>query len=332
MISEGTLIRALSPDILELIILPTEKCNFRCTYCYEDYVIGRMPPGIVTGIKRLISNRAKNLKSLSISWFGGEPLLAKDVVLDIGSHAFRECEENNVSFSSGFTTNGYLLERGLLERLIEIKHTAFQITLDGDEEWHNKTRIQPNRKPTFERIWGNLLLLKESTGLLDVNLRLHVHKHNIESVKRLYSRIKSEFGGDSRFRVYFHKISPLGGVNNAKIAEDVLDNASYAEALSYISGSYAKESNKPISEIHLDGYICYAAKPNSLMIRANGGIGKCTVALGDPRNDIGKIREDGTLDISNPKLQKWFAGYADLSEKTLGCPLSTLRSAEQLRA
>lgn len=213
-----------------------------------------------------------------------------------------------------------------MHQLISINHLNFQITLDGDEEWHNKTRIQANSKPTFDRIWNNLLLFKDIEQPFEVNLRLHVHKHNIESSKRLYKKIKLEFAEDPRFRVYFHKISALGGPNNNNIAKDVLDNAAYSKALAYITENYAKESNRPISELHLDGYICYAAKPNSLMIRANGAIGKCTVALNDPRNDIGKIKEDGTLDISNPKLQRWFMGYADMSEKTLACPLSAMRT------
>jgi hypothetical protein len=33
---------AISPRIQELILLPTEKCNFRCTYCYEDFDLGKM--------------------------------------------------------------------------------------------------------------------------------------------------------------------------------------------------------------------------------------------------------------------------------------------------
>jgi molybdenum cofactor biosynthesis enzyme MoaA len=32
----------LSNRIQQLILLPTERCNFRCTYCYEDFVLGRM--------------------------------------------------------------------------------------------------------------------------------------------------------------------------------------------------------------------------------------------------------------------------------------------------
>jgi uncharacterized protein len=32
---------ALSPRFQQLTILPTEKCNFRCTYCYEDFELGK---------------------------------------------------------------------------------------------------------------------------------------------------------------------------------------------------------------------------------------------------------------------------------------------------
>ena len=34
---------SLSNEYLHLIVLPTEKCNFRCTYCYEDFLNGKMP-------------------------------------------------------------------------------------------------------------------------------------------------------------------------------------------------------------------------------------------------------------------------------------------------
>ena len=71
MLSESTIAEALSPRILSLILLPTEKCNFRCTYCYEDFAIGRMQPSVVRGIKALITHRVPHLDRLNISWFGG---------------------------------------------------------------------------------------------------------------------------------------------------------------------------------------------------------------------------------------------------------------------
>jgi hypothetical protein len=35
----------------ELILLPTEKCNFRCTYCYEDFELGRMKESTILALR-----------------------------------------------------------------------------------------------------------------------------------------------------------------------------------------------------------------------------------------------------------------------------------------
>lgn len=322
MYSEQALVNALSPKLMELILLPTEKCNFRCTYCYEDFAIGRMPRRVIDAVKRLIANRVPELQGLTLSWFGGEPLLAKDICVEISEFAKGICDRYGVDFEGGFTTNGYLLETELFQKLVALNQRNYQITLDGDEEWHNKTRVQPNRKPTFERIWSNLTRFKELPDNFRISLRLHVHGDNIESVRRLYARIQSELLTDSRYSVYFHKISNLDPRDQVK--EMVLNDHDYANALSYISGTSSEINGRQKSEIHLKDYICYAAKPNSLMIRANGTIGKCTVALNDERNSIGRILDDGSLDISNPKLRQWLLGYMDMSNSTLSCPLSTL--------
>lgn len=323
MFDESTLGEALSPRRLHLILLPTEKCNFRCTYCYEDFAIGRMRAAVANGVKRLLETRVPTLDALALSWFGGEPLLAKALVLDIGAYAHKLCSAHGIHFTAHTTTNGYLLTEPLLIDLLKIAHSQYQITLDGDEEWHDKTRVLANRKPTFEKIWSNLLSYRNIDARFDIVLRLHLHQENIESVRRLYRRLKSDMLDDERFSVFFHRVSILG---SAPIKERVLGQREYLDAIAYVmeGDPTAQALDSGISEEHLKGYICYAAKPNSLMIRASGRIGKCTVALDDDRNDVGKINEDGTLDISNEKLRKWFSGFADLSEETLGCPASTL--------
>src|SRR5947209_19415198 len=84
-----TVVDALDPKRLHLILLPTEQCNFRCTYCYEDFSIGRMNPETIQGVKRLIDRRLEGLGFLSVSWFGGEPLLACDIIEDISESIVR---------------------------------------------------------------------------------------------------------------------------------------------------------------------------------------------------------------------------------------------------
>jgi sulfatase maturation enzyme AslB (radical SAM superfamily) len=72
-------LRCFRSNFLNLIILPTEACNFRCTYCYETFEHKKMKKEVVNGIKALIGRRGPELNKLEIAWFGGEPLLAFDV-------------------------------------------------------------------------------------------------------------------------------------------------------------------------------------------------------------------------------------------------------------
>ena len=69
--STDTLRRSLASDALHLMLLPTEACNFRCRYCYEDHAPERMSPELVGAVKAFLSRRATDLRWLYVSWFGG---------------------------------------------------------------------------------------------------------------------------------------------------------------------------------------------------------------------------------------------------------------------
>jgi uncharacterized protein len=53
---------AISPKFQQLILLPTEKCNFRCTYCYEDFSIGKMSQPLQRAIELFLERRFHKLK------------------------------------------------------------------------------------------------------------------------------------------------------------------------------------------------------------------------------------------------------------------------------
>ncbi|HLD16534.1 MAG TPA: radical SAM protein, partial [Coxiellaceae bacterium] len=147
----------LSNQQLGLILMPTEKCNFRCTYCYEDFSIGKMPINVVEGIKQLLNVRAPELKTLNIEWFGGEPLAAKNVVYDISEHAHHlKRDYPYLQYSGSMTTNGFNLAPRTFEKLIRYDVRSFQISLDGPREWHNQTRKRINGGASFDVIWNNL--------------------------------------------------------------------------------------------------------------------------------------------------------------------------------
>ena len=66
--------------------------------------------------------------------------------------------------------------------------------------------------------------------------------------------------------------------------------------------------------------MCYASRPNSLIIRANGTLGKCTVALSDERNTVGRLLPSGDLQIDQSKLRWWIRGLETGRPDELECP------------
>jgi uncharacterized protein len=81
---------------MHLVLLPTEACNFRCTYCYETFPRGKMNPEIISGLKALVKEKATNLSNLNISWFGGEPLLALVVIEELSISFLTDAKDNHL--------------------------------------------------------------------------------------------------------------------------------------------------------------------------------------------------------------------------------------------
>jgi uncharacterized protein len=341
----------LSDRYQELIILPTEKCNFRCTYCYEDFELGKMSSENQMAIKKFMSKRAANLDHMNLSWFGGEPLLAKDVVLNLSRHAHQLSEEYGFKLTGGLTTNAYTLTVELFEELIALNQTHFQISLDGWKDVHDSTRKRADGGKTFNVIWENLNNLKKVDGEFEIVLRIHISESNKESLFELCKHLHKNFSDDPRFSLNVQDIRDLGGKGGKTVTsvtnEEYLsvENQLYkvfhggdVENSKYIEiPNYFKSESFGSSKQHFDTsessikYICYAAKPNSIMIRSDGRIGKCTVMLSDERNSIGKINADGSLDINNNKLKPWMNGFTDFSQKALACPAPYLDKSEKFK-
>lgn len=70
--------------------------------------------------------------------------------------------------------------------------------------------------------------------------------------------------------------------------------------------------------------MCYAAKLNSFVIRANGDINKCTVSLDHECNKVGVMRKNGTLRLEKKRLFQWVRGIESGNEQELLCPLENI--------
>ena len=123
-----------NPEYFNIIVNPTLDCNLNCWYCYETHQKGSMMnQQVMDSVKKLIETKISDnkLKQLNVSFFGGEPLLGwNNVIYPLLSYAKTQCENRNITLSTGFTTNGVLLQRPILKKLAELglEKSSFQIS------------------------------------------------------------------------------------------------------------------------------------------------------------------------------------------------------------
>lgn len=312
------------PRVMRLIVLPTEQCNFRCTYCYEDFKIGRMSSALVDALKAWIISRADDVEQMTLSWFGGEPTLALPIVLDVSATARDAFRQPGKSFFGGMTTNGYKLTKPVFQSLVAVGVTDFQITLDGPAEIHDSRRLRIDGAPTFSVLWQNLVDISSSVTTVEtpfhVGLRIHYDRKTAYYLGPLIDQIKRQLLPCGRFSVQFHEIEKLGGPNDQGI--DLATSREHAVVREWVDDlQKGMETYQAHVAQDVKDYVCYAAKANAFVVRADGRLGKCTVALNDPRNDVGRLNLDGTVTWFDGRLDPWLRGLISGDPQNLACPL-----------
>jgi uncharacterized protein len=317
-------VAAMSSSSLKLIIMPTEKCNLRCKYCYEDFKLGKMSPDIQRAVIKLIRSAAPRLTELELDWFGGEPLLAAEIVEAVSQAVAVICNDNLVKYRFSATTNAVLLSPARIESLSQAGVKSFQITLDGDATFHDAYRITADGLGTFHEILQNLAHIRNSSRAVNVTLRLHYTPISLDNVKALIESLAELIGEDPRFTVFFHSVNNLGGAGGSQVLPWPSHGAKAAAEASLLA--HAKKHGLGVSDIGAQ-YICYAARVNSFVIRSDGRINKCTVALESPRNQVGRLSTDGQLQIDSAAHLPWIAPLFTRDRKSQTCPSTAVHQS-----
>lgn len=308
-------------DTLELILLTSEECNFRCTYCYEAFPRGTMEPWVQTATIGLIKARAPRLNRLQISYFGGEPLLGIEAIRNIAPIARDVAQSGDIRYSSSITTNGYLLNGNVFEELIGYGINSYQITLDGFRECHDHSRPLKDGGGTYDVIHENLLSMHRSDHKFTVALRVNFDRVNVSKMTDFLDDINS-LKGDDRFKIRFFPVGKWGGPNDDELAVCGLDSEREKRKLDVYASElgYRTEGRLPYIIPRSGSNVCYAARPYNLIVGADGKLMKCTVVLDTKDyNIVGKLTRDGRADISVDKLIAWTAPYFEDDEACKQC-------------
>ncbi len=287
-----------------VVLLPTEGCNLRCVYCFQPHTPVTMSRSTRGAVRRLLRRlvEEEQAPALHVEWYGGEPLAAWNVVEELSSFARDLARRHAIPFTMSMTTNGTLLGPSRFARLTELGCTDYQITLDGPAETHDRRRISAGGGGSFQRIWKNLMAMRESDASFRVVLRLGFDRHNVDRLRSWIPELARVFAGDPRFELYARPIAypdgsgPGFAADEAREIKVMIDRELATAGLTVVD---MRRENRP------GGIACHAGSAASIMVGPDGTLHKCAVGLESPNNRIGRLRADGTLELDLPLWQAW---------------------------
>ncbi len=289
---------------LGLTICPTLRCNFRCPYCFEA---SQQDGGFMSAETqdRLVEWVAEqeDARSLSVAWYGGEPLLAFDTVCSL-TERFRAL---GLAYAkASMVTNGYLLDGAKIARLSELGIESIQITLDGPREVHDGRRVLADGGPTYERILGNVAALMDSGWGGRCDIRVNLDKRNLDGFLALRTELLERFKG-TRLSVYPGHVDVLGDqVYDACSCLATDEWASFALGLARRHWVFTRGGLHPADGEH---GLCVATRRQGFVVGPEGELYKCWDNVGRPSMVVGSIHAEET--ITDPVLVARYATGVD---------------------
>lgn len=294
--------QAFAQNRLGLVLVPTFSCNFKCPYCYED----NLPKETITeevldAIFSFIKKKGQN--NIDLCWHGGEPLIAFDKII---SFLTRIQNDKTISLQShSMVTNGFLLDEYKCKILNAYKLNKIQITIDGNKDYHNKSRVHKLGIPTYDKIMQNIENVFRFIPECQVIIRVNLHSENKEVFPELYKEIKERWKEQN----YSINIAFANDVNNSCKVACLADKGKIAFARSLYE-TYGIKNIDINTKPQIGG--CAASCTNSYVIGPKGEIYKCWVDVGKKERIVSNVF-DGKL--SNYILPSYTVGADMFSDE-----------------
>ena len=279
-----------------LTIAPTLACNFRCKYCFEQHRSGIMSEDTQNALIEFVKAYTQSAKEFSVTWYGGEPLLARNVVYSLSEKFLEICNLHHISYSAFMITNGSLLTDADLECFSRYHINGAQITIDGPKEIHDSRRISCNGDSTFDILIENIN--KAVNKGIEIIVRVNIDKDNIDYCEDLLSLLKKRVEKYSLLKIDFGKVAAFTEICRS-IESSCYDVEQYADLLLPL---YDKVINMGFSMNKMVVYptvkfnYCCADYANSFVVDVDGYIYKCWNQVGMPDASCGKVYDtDGKI-------------------------------------
>lgn len=172
---------------MEYTIVLTDSCNMRCKYCYQ----GKDKSSNFMTIDKLRESldfifKNNNEDKLSLSLFGGEPLLKKELLYETVRYVNEKYGNTKVKYST--TTNCTLIDDEIINFFKE-NNFDVRVSIDGDKKTHELNRIGNGESCKYETILENIMKIKNAG--IKFSIRMTLTKNNfrnlVDNVKYFYN-------------------------------------------------------------------------------------------------------------------------------------------------
>ena len=144
---------------MDLTLHLTENCNMDCSYCVREKCPRDMTEDVLYKACELAFSRGQRA---GLCFFGGEPLLRKDLIYKALDYCKEKSEQTGMVFNCKMTTNGTLLDEYFLERAVKAE---MGIGLSFDGKAQDVCRLFVGGQPTSSVVEEKArLLLKYMPG------------------------------------------------------------------------------------------------------------------------------------------------------------------------
>ncbi len=259
----------------------TYQCNLSCTYCYQHILrnnteIPSMDVGFLDDFFGLYLDKlfpGFHKKRMEFRLFGGEPLLPGN----------RRSIERILRYAKKYgivvsTSSNTLMLPHMLDLIgpERGKINSVQVTLDGGQAFHDKTRITRLGTPTFTEIIGSIRQLIKVKS--QVTIRIHLHPEGLESIHELVEFLEQKkILGNDHVYAYFAPISSIDDTGLSPSYQE--DFSEFFQHVSFI------QKNPPCQFArNLQGMIDTGSMKNSLRTRfcsAGADVIRVVDSLGD---------------------------------------------------
>ena len=194
--------KMLTSSVKAINLEVTQDCTLRCAYCiYQDHFkekrnYSQKVMGLDVGKKaiELLKAHSSALDTVSIGFYGGEPLMRFPFIKDCVEYAKKLFTGEKIGFN--ITTNATLITDEVAEYLIK-EGFFVMVSLDGPKAFHDKFRKDAKGHGSFDKTLNGLRLLSEKyretkKGTIALNLVYTppFSEHKLDTTNNYFKELK----------------------------------------------------------------------------------------------------------------------------------------------